>query len=269
MNDPALGPTGRSEQGRHETIRAKSSTRADNTSKLPTPVVIGPAKLYLGDCFDILPLLAGVGAAVADPPYGIGYKYRSCRDDPECYDDFMLKLVPLLDAVTDGGPCFVWQSRRRAHRWSDYFPEGFHVVAACSFFPVRYGRKHFVTWDPVIFWSRRSCIEQELPRDWCVADLTRWEGYPNGTPVRCPRPLPHVRFICDSIRATSIVDPFLGSGTTGVAAVLAGKEFIGIEIDPVCFEFACRRIRTAWQSRQRSANQTDNALKPPKQSPRS
>jgi DNA modification methylase len=40
----------------------------------------------------------------------------------------------------------------------------------------------------------------------------------------------------------------MGSGTTGVAAVLAGKSFVGIEQDPVYFEFACNRIRAAWQS---------------------
>lgn len=215
---------------------------------LPQPVVIGPATLYLGDCFDILPKLSKVQAVVTDPPFGIGYKYRSYNDDPEHYDDFMHRLVPLLNAISNGGPCFLWQSQTKAHRWHTYFPKGFHIIAACSFFPIRYGKNHFMTWDPVIFWSNRTRIRQELPCDWIFADLTRWEGYPNGSPVRCPRPLPHVRYICDSIRARSIIDPFLGSGTTGVAAVLAGKEFVGVEIDPVCFEFACRRISKAWNS---------------------
>ncbi|HEY1683935.1 MAG TPA: DNA methyltransferase [Tepidisphaeraceae bacterium] len=51
------------------------------------------------------------------------------------------------------------------------------------------------------------------------------------------------------IQANSTLDPFLGSGTTGVAAVLAGKRFIGIERDPVYFRYACQRIEKAWNTR--------------------
>ena len=48
------------------------------------------------------------------------------------------------------------------------------------------------------------------------------------------------------MRGTTIIDPFLGSGTTGVAALLAGKRFVGIERDPVYFEYARKRILRAW-----------------------
>jgi len=43
-------------------------------------------------------------------------------------------------------------------------------------------------------------------------------------------------------------DPFMGSGTTGVAAIMAGKRFIGIEQDEVYFDYACKRIERAWKS---------------------
>jgi site-specific DNA-methyltransferase (adenine-specific) len=75
----------------------------------------------------------------------------------------------------------------------------------------------------------------------------RVHGY---NPVPCPRPLNQVQYFCNAIRARSILDPFLGSGTTGVAAVLAGKRFIGIEQDPVYFEYACRRIEKATQQQE-------------------
>jgi DNA modification methylase len=58
-----------------------------------------------------------------------------------------------------------------------------------------------------------------------------------------------VHYICDAIKAETILDPFMGSGTTGVAAMLAGKQFIGIEQDPVYFEYACRRVQKTWESR--------------------
>lgn len=208
-------------------------------------VIIGSTTLYRADCFDVLPMLSGIGAVVTDPPYGIAYGYRSYDDDPATYDDLMARLVPQLVRITGDGPCFVWQSPLKADRWHRYFPGGWRIVAACKRYPDHLGTSTCLSWDPVIFWSGRSLLKDELPRDWHVSDLRPWDGYRGENPVPCPRPLPQVRYFCDSIRAESILDPFMGSGTTGVAAVLAGKRFVGIERDPVYFEYACERIATA------------------------
>jgi len=206
--------------------------------------VIGNATLYRADCFDVLPTLSGIGAVVTDPPYGIGFQYRSYDDAPEKYDAMMERLVPELVRITSNGPCFVWQSPLTAERWHRYFPQGYRIIAACKVYPER-GRQRCLSWDPVIFWSGKSLLKDELPRDWHVADLRPWTGYTGDNPVPCPRPLDQVRYFCDSIPADSIIDPFMGSGTTGVAAVLAGKRFVGIERDPVYFEYACKRIEAA------------------------
>lgn len=212
-------------------------------------VVIGNATLYRADCFDVLPTLSGIGAAVTDPPYGIGFTYRSYDDAPDKYDALMERLVPELVRITGDGPCFVWQSPLKADSWHRYFPTGWRIIAACKTYPPRNGRTPCLSWDPVIFWSGNSLLRDHLPRDWHMDDLRPWDGYRGDNPVPCPRPLSQVRFFCDSIRADSIVDPFMGSGTTGVAAVLAGKRFIGIERDPVYFEYACRRIAAAVRGR--------------------
>lgn len=203
--------------------------------------VIGNATLYRADCFDILPTLSDIGAVVTDPPYGIGFEYRSYDDAPGKYDAMMARLVPELIRITDNGPCFVWQSPLTIGSWHRYFPQGFRVIAACKMYPQR-GKPRCASWDPVVFWSGRSLLKDELPRDWHVSDLRPWKGYRGENPVPCPRPLEQVRYFCDSISADSILDPFMGSGTTGVAAVLAGKRFIGIERDPVYFQYACKRI---------------------------
>jgi len=210
-------------------------------------VTIGDATLYRGNCFDVLPKLRHIDGAITDPPYGIGYKYRSYDDSPRTYHALMSRLVPELIRVTNNGPCFVWQSQLKADQWHRWFPKGFRIAAACKVYPERTDKVRCMCWDPVIFWSGRSRIQDELPRDWHVADLQSWDGYDGDNPVPCPRPLAQVRYFCDSIQAKSIVDPFLGSGTTGVAALLAGKRFVGIEQDPVYFEYACRRIEAAWQ----------------------
>jgi site-specific DNA-methyltransferase (adenine-specific)/modification methylase len=212
-------------------------------------ITIGPATLYLGDCFDVLPTLDPVEAAITDPPYGIGFAYRSYDDAPERYHGLMTRLVPELIRVTNNGPCFVWQSPNKADRWHRYFPKGYRIVAACKLYPPRKGKVPCLSWDPVIFWSGRSLLCDEIPRDWHVADLSVRDGYRGENPVPAPKALGQVRYFCDAIPARSVIDPFMGSGTTGVAAVLAGKRFVGIERDPVYFEFACRRIEAAYKDR--------------------
>jgi len=222
-------------------------------------VTIGTATLYRANCFDVLPTLHDLDAVVTDPPYGIGFAYRTYDDAPEKYSQLMTRLIPELVRITNNGPCFVWQSPLKADQWHRYFPQGYRIIAACKIYPQRPGKSDCLSWDPVIFWSGRSRLPQELPHDWHVTDLRPWDGYRGKNPVPCPRPLEQVRHFCNSIRAQSILDPFLGSGTTGVAAVLAGKRFVGIEQDPVYFEYACQRIERAWQEftqRQRAAPAT-------------
>jgi site-specific DNA-methyltransferase (adenine-specific)/modification methylase len=204
--------------------------------------VIGPATLYHGDCFKVMRTLAPVGAAVTDPPYCIGYKYRSYDDAPEKYHSLMSRLVPELTRLTGGGPCLVWQSPIKADQWHRYFPKGYRIIPACK----RYPTHRCLSWDPIIFWSRKR-VSEVLPRDWLFTDLAE-TPYPENSPVPCPRPLSQVSWIVRSLDSDSIFDPFLGSGTTGVAAVLAGKRFIGIEQDPVYFDYASKRIETAYRS---------------------
>ncbi len=209
----------------------------------PKVVQIGPATLYNGDCFEIMPTLESVGAAVTDPPYCIGFRYRTYDDAPEKYHSLMTRLIPELDRLTAGGPCFVWQSPLKADQWHRYFPQGYRIIAACKL----YSRQRCLSWDPVVFWSRHSRVSDNLPRDWLLTDLAD-NPFPKDSPVPCPRPVKQVSWIVKSLKVQSIFDPFLGSGTTGVASVLAGKRFIGIEQDPVYFEYACERIETIWKA---------------------
>ena len=69
----------------------------------------------------------------------------------------------------------------------------------------------------------------------------RTKGHP------CPRPLNGTKHLLDALseKGDIILDPFMGSGTTGVAAVKLGRRFIGIEIEPKYFDIARRRITQA------------------------
>jgi DNA modification methylase len=68
---------------------------------------------------------------------------------------------------------------------------------------------------------------------------------PNGHP--CPKPLPWMRWLVElaSVPGETVLDPFMGSGTTGVACVERGRRFVGIEIDPGYFRLACQRLAQA------------------------
>jgi len=214
----------------------------------PEPVILhsGSVILYNADCLDILPTLepGSVDAVVTDPPHGIGFKYNTHDDDPGKYEDFIHPRVKACQSLNAKNYWF-WQSMKRASDWHLWFPVGYHIYAACrslvQFRPVPIQP----AWDPIIWWG---IIEKEPDmkrRDFEVLYVTPWgpdwprDGHP------CARPIKQVLSVLDkATNPTDIVlDPFMGSGTTGVACVRTGRRFIGIEIDPGYFQIAVDRIK--------------------------
>jgi site-specific DNA-methyltransferase (adenine-specific) len=134
-------------------------------------VVIGNATLYRANCFDLFSRLPTVDAVVTDPPYGIGYQYRSYDDSPAKYNRFMAKLVPALVKVTRNGPCFVWQSQRRSGDWHRYFPNGYHIIAACKIYPSHLRKIPCYAWTQsssgvAVPGYKMSCHSIGSPRTW-------------------------------------------------------------------------------------------------------
>ena len=215
------------------------------------PVQIGDATLYCGDCLDIMPTLGKVEAVVTDPPYGIGFKYESHDDSSDNYPEMMKSAVGACLSLCDG-PQFWFQGMPQAGRWHEWFPEGFRQMAACKTFVQM--RKGHVQWahDPVIFWEGTGGVDETL-RDWIVAGPEFSQGKIDHP---CPRPLGHMTRLVGAVSGT-ILDPFMGSGTTGVACAKLGRKFIGIELDPGYFDIACKRIQQAY-------DQPDLFIEPPK-----
>lgn len=207
---------------------------------------IGDCELYLGDCLEILPTLPKVDAVVTDPPYGIGFKYESHDDNPDVYPNFMCELVALVDSVCQGVQ-FWWQGMPQAPRWHQWFGGDFRLVAGCkSFVQMRKGRMQWA-FDPIIVRNEKGFVSDRM-RDWFVTGPQFGLGgiYDSGGHP-CARPLDAVRHIVDHVVAETILDPFMGSGTTGVACVNLGRKFIGIELEPKYFDIACRRIEQAYR----------------------
>jgi len=212
---------------------------------------IGNATLYLGDCRDILPTLGKVDAVVTDPPYGIGEsagkaktrtsgltsKVKSAQLYRKDYGDDDWDDKP-IDAE-------LMAAVRSAGRWNIIFGGNYYEVPATSCWLVwdkLNGATDFA--DCELAWTNLPKAVRRIQFLWngCM----RAQGETRGDhPTQ--KPIGVMKWAIGHLPAPSdtILDPFMGSGTTGVAAVQMGRKFIGIEREPKYFDIACRRIEDA------------------------
>lgn len=189
---------------------------------------IGDATLYLGDCRDILPTLARVDAVITDPPYGIGIannpvRQAHARSD---WDDSPPDAALLSDVVSRATVSVVWGGNyfglppnQNFLVWDKLQPQDFSL-AMCEYAwsnkqgPAKLFRQSVL--------SYRKDHPTQKPTElmvWCIEQA----GHPQ-----------------------TVLDPFMGSGTTGVACAQLGRRFIGIEREPKYFDIAFRRIEQAY-----------------------
>lgn len=213
-------------------------------------------QLFCGDCLEILPTLPDgcVDAVIVDPPFGIGFKYATHNDTVEGYGDWLWSVLAEAERLCcPGSPVFVWQAMPNARRFSEWFPRDYRIFAACKNFVQMRPTAMQYAFDPVIVWwtAGERWAAKTASRDYHVANTnpaTRKRGMPDyveGHP--CPRPLDQVRHIVEQwVRpGGTVLDCFMGSGTTGVACIQTGRRFIGIELDKGYFDIAQRRIAEA------------------------
>lgn len=207
--------------------------------------------IWHGDCRDVLasvPPCFTVDALITDPPYGIGWGRATWEDDPNAYPDLMRWLVERSAGLVPDGWCFVFQAMPNIGRFHEWFPDGWRLFAACKNFvqmrptEVQYG------WDPVVFWRHGKPVAKHrsdagvVTRDFHVGDVAGALRTPREHPS--PRPLDTMRHIVKLATTPdrpSIVDPFMGSGTTLVAAKAEGRKAMGVEIDERYCEIAAER----------------------------
>lgn len=198
---------------------------------------IGDATLYLGDCLDILPTLPKVDAVITDPPYGVNFKYASHDDSPEGYMEWCGAWFTAIRKCCDG-PIGISCGLGNLQKW----PAANWVLAWVK--PNAMGRctVGFNTWEPVLVYGR---VRGKLTGDTFVVSLAPQNDTGDHP---CPKPIGWAKEVLQRLSAhnDSVADPFMGSGTTGVACAQLGRKFIGIEREPKYFDIACRRIEQAY-----------------------
>lgn len=206
-------------------------------------VVIGDAELYLADCMDILPTLPKVDLVLTDPPYGIGaYKSGTMGggvlarqsiydkvdwDDEPINADLIGKILLSGDVcILFGGNYFalpparcwlIWDKDNGANKFADAEMAWTNIDGAVRL------KRH--KWQGMLQENMAKKEERVHPTQ---------------------KPVPIMGWAMQQVpKAKTVLDPFMGSGTTGVAAIQLGRKFIGIEREPKYFEIACRRIEQA------------------------
>ena len=209
----------------------------------PRKETIGDATLYLGDCREILPTLPRVDAVVTDPPYGIGFVHSGKGGCLARSTQFGGVAIAGDDKPFDPTP------------WLD-FPE-----------VILWGGNHFASRLPDascwLTWDKRDgvCSNDQADGEHAWTNLKGparikrhlWNGMlkqsERGEVRSHPtqKPVAVMQWALEMTRGRTILDPFMGSGTTGVACMKLGRKFIGIEIEPKYFDIACKRIEEAWK----------------------
>jgi site-specific DNA-methyltransferase (adenine-specific) len=212
---------------------------------------IGPAILYLGDCRDILPTLGKVDAVVTDPPYAIPTLVASLRETTRTVGD--LSIVETAFRVYFDQWRLLLGDKGRAFIFCD-------GVSYTVMFRASFGAfsQALLIWDKgQIGMGREFRKSHELILHLWLGNTPIFADGVGRADILKFRPIDSearkhpaekpISLLKELLRlcGRTILDPFMGSGTTGVAAVKLGRKFIGIEIEPKYFDIACRRIEEA------------------------
>ncbi len=187
--------------------------------------------IYHGDCREILPLLPKFDLLLTDPPYGLGYRLtggkgewgRHFEKSPD-WDQVLSPEWVIKRCVEISNLAIVWGG--------NYY----------SLPPTRC----WIAWDKI-----QNHTSGHFEMAWTTFDkptrmfrLSRVEAYSSGKAHPTQKPLPLMQW-CLSFApdAQTVLDPFMGSGTTLVAAKLEGRQAVGIEINERYCEIAAERLR--------------------------
>ncbi|HEX9768482.1 MAG TPA: DNA methyltransferase [Kiloniellales bacterium] len=221
---------------------------------------IGPTTLYLGDCLEILAHIGPVDAVVSDPPYGIGFTRTGSKTGVHAATKRFAKTGQTTSARLRGTPPIIgddrpfdptaWLSAGNVLLWG-----------ADHFYPRLPDSGRWLAWnklgdldpwdsfaDVEFAWHSREGASRIFSMKWKGLACDK-SGEANGLrehPFQKPiRLMVWCLEQADVPPGGTVLDPYMGAGTTGVAALMRGCRFIGVEIEESYFDIACRRLTEA------------------------
>ncbi len=217
--------------------------------------IIGDCTLYMGDCLEQLPRIERVDCVITDPPYGDGADVGYGTFDKTIANN----ADPLMNCAMLRGVYHCLRKNATVYNFSNWKHQDFlrAYIARYSNLQLR----HSVVWDKngmklgSDFRPAHEIIlvlEKGKPtyRRKDFSDVQRF-SIPQHTAETHPhqKPLPLLKgMVAHSTNVgDTVLDPFMGSGSTGVACALMGRKFIGIELDERYFDMACKRIEDAYR----------------------
>ena len=183
----------------------------------------GSIRLLLGDCLEILPGLGKVDACVTDPPYGVEFA------------EWDSAIPPWLEPAREASEVVMFTTAPET-QWDYPRPTwvlNWYRPASSSRSLLGGGFNH---WSPVLVYGKCKFAVDTINLH-AIAN-----AYPPGFGHPSPKPESLMEWLVSACGET-ILDPFMGSGTTGVACIRLGRRFIGIEKEEKYFEIAKHRIR--------------------------
>ena len=244
--------------------------------------IIGDCTLYLGDCREILPTLGKVDMIFTDPPYGhnnnngdlihrreaaLGLSPNGGSDPRPIANDGAEETQALITWLFGLLPDLLWPGScccccggggpdPQFARWSLEMDRhiDFKQMVVWDKGPMGMGWHYRRSYETVLVGQRQGGACKWFDETDAVENIIRpgYLGIRKIIPQKSDHPTPKPpelsrHFIrLHTMEGDLVLDPFMGGGSTGVAAVKEGRKFIGIEIEPKYFDIACKRIRDAY-----------------------
>lgn len=208
---------------------------------------IGLATLYLGDCREIAAGLERPAAVITDPPYGI---FKSVGASGKMFGKETIyskdNTAPLWDSMPNNDA--IKRLTELSDRWiiwgGNYFAGALGRCPGLLIWNKQTGNNSYA--DGECAFSNVVGTMRIFTHQWCGAFKDSERGLRAEHPTQ--KPVALMRWCIEQAKVPSggtILDPYMGSGSTGVAAMQMRYPFIGIEIEPRYFDIACRRIEQA------------------------
>ena len=197
------------------------------------------------DCLDGMRELESksIDLVITDPPYGIG-KTGILNDDMprEEYIAWMVEVLSEIERVSSDG-YFIFHNESMLFKLAHIYKDC-RLFASCNNFSIM-GRGMPYAWSPIVFKIKNKDSFTGIGRNWFICNTANMENTPKRIGHPSPKPIDNLVYILEMFSSKTILDPFIGSGSTAIACLKTNRDFIGFELNNEYFEKAQIRIKAA------------------------